>query len=637
MGLVQVAVQRDAPARHGAAQRTQQVTAPGGLRVVMVVANDVTRDSRVLREAGALASAGHHVTVLGIMTARTTAPETELRHGFVIRRLPFRARPPGWWVPPDFYSRIKYRANRQYRIHRARFVGKVRSGRRSLRLWNAARRKRTGALISDWRLGSRDRRPGMALIRTTPRIAASGRDAVLRVRNRMVYLARRARRTPVWRWPAKAMKLTTHRTRVYEGHERHRSLADPGMDQLGWSISLRLASGMAIRALRRSSKRTLHAVVSGSVRVVRPLGNGLRAWAGIATLLAWGSVYLVANRASRGAVEWMTGWRWRWFGWARFVLAHAPDADVWHGHDMTSLPAIVALKRERGGIAIYDSHEVYLESARHAEQPAWAKVSLSRLERRLAAEVDEVITVNRSVAEVLVDRLGRSRIQVLYNCPARPSPRHGESRMRDALGLSDRAPLLLYHGSLAPHRGVEELLVAIQRPELAEAHLAFLGFGSLLPWLKDEVNEPRYGRRVHVVDAVDPDELPEWLAGVDVAVAPIQATTLNHRLSSPNKVFEAISAGTPVAGSDFPEFRHVVMDPRFGPLGELFDPARPDDIAAAVRRILDLPADLRLALRDRCLRASKERWNWETESTALTKLYERLAGFDVSGVEARVA
>src|SRR5690606_1189568 len=192
----------------------------------------------------------------------------------------------------------------------------------------------------------------------------------------------------------------------------------------------------------------------------------------------WGSAYLAANRLSGGAVEWLTGWRWRWLGWARYLVVHAPDADVWHGHDMTSLPAIVALKRARGGLAIYDSHEVYLESARHAEQPAWAKAQLARFERSLVREVDAVITVNESIADVLRERLGVEEIAVVYNCPARGSVSTDASPLRAAIGVAPDVPVLLYHGSLAPHRGIEQLLAAIQRPELAEAHLAFLGYGA---------------------------------------------------------------------------------------------------------------------------------------------------------------
>jgi glycosyltransferase involved in cell wall biosynthesis len=58
------------------------------VRVVMYVLNDVTRDSRVLREAGTLAAAGHRVTIMG--TARSPDEQDgsrEERDGFEIVRV----------------------------------------------------------------------------------------------------------------------------------------------------------------------------------------------------------------------------------------------------------------------------------------------------------------------------------------------------------------------------------------------------------------------------------------------------------------------------------------------------------------------------------------------------------------------
>ena len=567
----------------------------------MVVANDVTRDSRVLREAAALASAGHRVTVLGILTANTSAPPIELRDGFVIRRLPFRARPPRWWVPPDFYARIQYRADRQYRIHRSRLRRIRYHARRAWRLLDAeVRGIDRPELLRARSIGLwRPTRPSDRFVR------------------RFTGTVRRAFHTPLRTWPVKTTGIVR---RSFEG-------TVPSVRGSG-AMRFTRRAGVALESAGRNVARQAN-LLGGAVT------RGIRAWGAIMSLLVWGSIYLLANRLSNGAVEWQTGWRWRWFGWSRYLLEHAPDADVWHGHDMTSLPAIIALKRARGGIAVYDSHEIYFESGRHAPQPAWAKRPLERLERRLASEADAVITVNRSVAGILAQRLNRSDVEVLYNCPTRPVGSLRGSPVRRAIGVDRTTPVLLYHGSLAPHRGVEELLTAISRPELERAHLVFLGFGSLKDWLRLEARRPRYRGRVHVLDAVPPEELPRWLAGVDVSVAPIQASTLNHRNSSPNKVFEAIAAGVPVAGSDFPEFRRVIADPEYGPLGTLFDPASPMEIAFAIRQLLDLPPASRTALRRRCRRAAMERWNWETESRALLRLYASMGS--AASVEPSVA
>jgi glycosyltransferase involved in cell wall biosynthesis len=131
--------------------------------------------------------------------------------------------------------------------------------------------------------------------------------------------------------------------------------------------------------------------------------------------------------------------------------------------------------------------------------------------------------------------------------------------------------------------------------------------------------------RVHVLPAVSPDVLEDWVRDADVAVMPIQDSTLNHRLSTPNKLFEALAAGVPIVASDLPELRRIVMEDPAGPLGVLCDPTDPASIAASIADLLGRPVDERRALRERCLAAARDRWNWETESARLVDLYADLA------------
>jgi glycosyltransferase involved in cell wall biosynthesis len=104
-------------------------------------------------------------------------------------------------------------------------------------------------------------------------------------------------------------------------------------------------------------------------------------------------------------------------------------------------------------------------------------------------------------------------------------------------------------------------------------------------------------------------------------VMPIQASTRNHRLSTPNKLFEGLAAGLPVVVSDFPEMHRIVLDDPAGPLGAVCRPDDVDDVARAIRSIMELPAEAREALRARCLRAAHDRWNWATEVEGLLQLY----------------
>lgn len=60
------------------------------MRVAMIVGNDLTRDSRVRREARALVAAGHDVTLYGVASEGTEAEEDD--HGVVLVRVPL----PDW-------------------------------------------------------------------------------------------------------------------------------------------------------------------------------------------------------------------------------------------------------------------------------------------------------------------------------------------------------------------------------------------------------------------------------------------------------------------------------------------------------------------------------------------------------------
>ena len=107
---------------------------------------------------------------------------------------------------------------------------------------------------------------------------------------------------------------------------------------------------------------------------------------------------------------------------------------------------------------------------------------------------------------------------------------------------------------------------------------------------------------------------------------PIQPWPPNHVLSTPNKLFESLAAGVPVVSSDFPARRRILMDDPDGPLGAVCDPTDPDAIATAIRSIIELGPAARAELGRRCLRAARDRWNWETESARLVKLYASLDG-----------
>jgi glycosyltransferase involved in cell wall biosynthesis len=358
---------------------------------------------------------------------------------------------------------------------------------------------------------------------------------------------------------------------------------------------------------------------------------------GLAVLvLPWAAVRLVLyllsggrttrRSAAGGAVEWLLRWELVVLGWAREAARAAPTATVYHGHDLTAISAARYAAEATGGKLVYDSHEIFLESGANARRPAWARGFLARLERRGIARAAALVTVNDAIAEELGRRYRLPRAVVVHNCPPRwtpPVPR--PDLIREATGIPASAPVALYHGAFAPHRGLENLAEAILEPGLEQVHVVFLGYGNLWQMLDDMSRDVRYGGRLHVLPAVTPDRLQEWVASADVGVMTSLPTTLNHLLATPNKLFECLAAGVPVVASDFRLLRRVIVENPEGALGTVCDPADVSAVAGAIRSIVTSDPEARAALRERCLQAAHDRWNWETEVARLLDLYRDLA------------
>lgn len=321
-------------------------------------------------------------------------------------------------------------------------------------------------------------------------------------------------------------------------------------------------------------------------------------------------------------LDWLVRWRFIVLGWAERAAAAAPVADAYHGHDLTGLEAAGRAWRRHGGRLVYDSHEIYLESGSNAHRPRILKALLARSERRWMRRAQALVTVNQSLAEELGRRLRPARTIVVHNAPERwDPPAVRPDLIRAATGIPADAPIALYHGGFSAHRGLEGLAAAILERGLERVHAVYLGYGSQKPMLEAIAADPRSDGRIHVLPAVPPAELAPWVASADVGVMAIQPSTLNHRLSTPNKLFESLAAGLPVVASDFPEMRSIVLDDPLGPLGQVCRPDDPADIAAAIRRIVDLPPNDLAELRARCLAAAHARWNWGNEVAGLLALY----------------
>jgi glycosyltransferase involved in cell wall biosynthesis len=299
--------------------------------------------------------------------------------------------------------------------------------------------------------------------------------------------------------------------------------------------------------------------------------------------------------------------------------AAPPPFDIWQAEGLVTLPVALRLRERLGGRVVYDSRDISLESGRYVRLPSVWRRLLARRERAWARAADAVVTVNRPYAEHLQHAFGREPT-IVYNGPLPfDPPDPPERRFHDLLDLPPGDRVALMVGAVVAHRGIEAACEAIG--SVPDTALVIIGDGEAKAGIEAEVRTLPHGRRIHFLAGLPPDELPAWTAAADVAVMPIQPSTLNHRLTTPTRLFDAMGAGVPVVASDLPGMAEIVRETG---VGVLVDPSSPDAIAAGINEILDAPPERRAEYRARCLAEARGHYAWSRGVATLLQLYEEV-------------
>ena len=315
--------------------------------------------------------------------------------------------------------------------------------------------------------------------------------------------------------------------------------------------------------------------------------------------------------------------------WWETLERELPPADLYHAFGILTIPIALVLARRaraagRQGRVVYDVIDVILESNNYDRVPRPALAFFRWRERRWARSADAIVTVNDPIADHLARSWPwRDRPTVLLNCQPRwTPPSQRPDHIRSATGIPPERRVVLFLGRLGRERGLEEAAAAVL--QLDDAALVMLGFGPWADELRERDRDPAHVGRHFTLPPVHPDDVPAWTASADVSIIAVPANSLNQRLSTPNKFWESLTAGTPVVvGRDLEVMRAIVEEHG---LGAVADPNDPDDLARALRELLDGEPGAIDARRARCLAITRDRYNWETAVQPYLALVAGLTG-----------
>lgn len=299
------------------------------------------------------------------------------------------------------------------------------------------------------------------------------------------------------------------------------------------------------------------------------------------------------------------------------------EGDVWHGHDLETLPFVFVASWIKGGKLVYDSHELWRgvnwpdsggrwNFARRLLWNVWLY-----LEKVLAGRCNLVITVTDSCAAEIAASLGIRAPLVVRNYASRAAAGTGADSLRLRLGLADGEKLVVYAGNLQRERGLENFIKAWAGLP-GGAHLAFVGQGPLEVILQDYVIRTSL-KNVYFITPVKAWELPGFICGADLGIVLTGSSDLNSRCSLPNKLFEYFAAGVPVLASDLPEIRNLVT--RYN-AGVLIDPGDCSRVEAVLAGLLDRGERLS-KLKLNAIKAGED-LTWEREVKNLVDGYAKI-------------
>lgn len=294
-------------------------------------------------------------------------------------------------------------------------------------------------------------------------------------------------------------------------------------------------------------------------------------------------------------VEWTLRAAWR---------ARASGARILHCHSLPALPAtVLARLLSPGSRILYDAHE--LETKRANMSPSRQKAT-ALLERMLMPFVSEALVVGPSILDSYRKRYRAKQFTLLLNLPTQVELQPSNS-LREKFGIPAGRPIIIYVGALAPMRGIDLLLEAMEG--LEDWHCVFLGEGPLSAQIAEAA---RFNKRIHHHPPVPENEVVNVVAQADLSYSVIDCSAESYRFAMPNKYFQSLVAGVPVVANE-ENLDILVTGAKTGMVfGVNYD-------AAAIREFIRSFPEMKVP------RASQN-FSWEAQEDQLIEVYERLLG-----------
>lgn len=295
------------------------------------------------------------------------------------------------------------------------------------------------------------------------------------------------------------------------------------------------------------------------------------------------------------------------------------QADIYHAHDLTALPACYIVAKLRSKPLIFEAYELHLPVP-ETSIVFWRPLGglLMRLLGVILPRCQGVIAASPLYAQEFRTRYHLSEVIPIRNILEYREVEKSD-RLRQYLGLSPETRIALYQGVIFRNRGLHKLIHAAR---FLEQNIVIIMMGKSMGTTQTELEaliaSEEVADRVKIIAPVPYEELLEWTASADIGLTILPLDySLSIQMTQPNKLFEYLMAGLPVLTSQLGAIVEII---RTYNVGQIVTSVEPEAIGAAINTMLADAVALH-HMSQNALEASKNDLNWEKERIQLINLY----------------
>ena len=171
-----------------------------------------------------------------------------------------------------------------------------------------------------------------------------------------------------------------------------------------------------------------------------------------------------------------------------------------------------------------------------------------------------------------------------------------------------RKPMIIYHGHLAPERGITDLVLAIKKVAVTipQVKLVLLGSFRIAKYkrtIKYLIKIHSLEKNIIIKKQIPHEEVWDVLSKSSIGIIPFRENPLT-RINTPTKLFEMMASGLSIVATDLPPIRNFIKDTVYWA-----KPSSPTSLATNIlKSINNKGIDLKI---QKNLKMINEKYNWE--------------------------